>query len=54
MSEIAGLWDYELETLVQLSTKNGAMRVTTHDGSDLVVKVEHIAPERICPDWMLV
>lgn len=54
MGEVAGLWEYELETLVNLSTKNGAMHVRTHDGHELVVKVEHIAPERICPDLALI
>jgi len=53
MGEVAGLWEYELETLVGLSTKNGAMHVTNHNGKDVVVKVEHIAPERICPEMFL-
>jgi|GEM_PF-6436161 len=54
MGEIAGLWEYELESVVQRSSITGSMHVRTHDGNDLIVKVQNIAPERICPDLALI
>ena len=47
MSEVAGLWETELERVVQKLGKGGAVRVIDHDGHEVIVKVETIDPARI-------
>lgn len=46
MSELAGLWETELEKVVQKLAKGGSARVIDHEGHEMIVKVEIIDPGR--------
>ena len=47
MSEIAGLWETELEKVVQKLGKGGAVKVTDHEGKKVIIKLKSIDPARI-------
>lgn len=46
MDEVAGIWDYELERIVQRMLRGGATAVKNHDGEKVVVRVEKIEKGR--------
>lgn len=52
MSEVAGLWDYELERIVQRLGESGAVEMVNHLGKKIVVRINHIAPERLVPETL--
>lgn len=50
MGEVAGFWECELRKIVQKFQSGGAVRVTNDDGSETIVRVEKIEPERFGSD----
>jgi len=50
MSEIAGLWEDELERIVQKLAKGGAAKVENHEHKRIMVKVEPIDEWRCGPN----
>ncbi len=46
MSEFAGLWSYELQSVVQRMQYGGAVRLVNHDGAEVIVRVAKIDPAR--------
>jgi hypothetical protein len=50
MGEVAGLWECELRRIVQKFQSGGAVRVMDNEGSETIVRVERIEPERFGSD----
>lgn len=50
MSEVAGFWECELRRIVQKFQAGGAVRVMDNEGSETIVRVERIEPERFGSD----
>ena len=50
MSEVAGLWECELRRIVQKFQSGGAVRVVDNEGSETIVRIEKIEPERFGSD----
>lgn len=46
MSEVAGLWGFELEKVIRQLTRGGTAKVVNHNGKNVLIKVEKIAEER--------
>ncbi len=49
MSEFAGLWDYELQSVVERMQQGGAVRLVNKAGSEVIVRVEKLDPARFEP-----
>jgi hypothetical protein len=50
MGEVAGLWECELRRIVQKFQSGGAVRVVDNEGSETIVRIEKIEPERFGSD----
>lgn len=50
MSELMGLWEIELERVVQRLQKGGSVRTKSHDGRQVIVRVKRINPGRCGPN----
>lgn len=45
-----GLWDVELERVVQRLQKGGTVKTVNHEGRDVLVRVKRINPGRCGPN----